>query len=530
MEFSRRRFLAWLGAATGVGVLAPDGEALAQRRKTVVLEGTATNTGEYLYLPFKVPRGVNRVDVKLTKDREETKVGVGLFDERGPGYESPGFRGVFGEESSEFRLSARSATRSFTPGLIRPGRWTVIVPVFRAAGPTRIRARVLLSFGPQGETERPGPEVLMVRDEPGWYKGELHCHTPQSSDAWASGSALSPSGWADKAREIGLDFVSLTDHNVTSQNRNLREAAGKGVLLLAGEEMTNWFHGHATVAGLAPGDHLDWRQRPLDTPLGPNEARIQRFIAEARRLGAYTSTAHPTAPLPGLTWQFFLDAEADPEGALTDGIEVWTGPFQPDDEATLQKWDDFLRRGIKLWGNGGSDTHGIKNDQGFAPGHPTNVVYADSLSKKGIVEALKGGRTFVTRVPDGAELYLSATGPGGQRQIVGGTIYGGEADTATFSVTVRKSAGRLLTLLRDGTPVQATPITSDELTVTLDQPIGAGGYVRAELRDEPIFEVPNVPASRGPMEALTNPIFLVQGPEPADNEPVDAPPNAREEQ
>ncbi len=158
------------------------------------------------------------------------------------------------------------------------------------------------------------------------------------------------------------------------------------------------------------------------------------------------------------------------------------------------------------------------------------MVYADALSKDGVVGALKKGRTFVTRVPDGAELYLSATGPGGQRQIVGGTIYGGEADTATFSVVVRKGSGRLLTLLRDGTPVQATPITSDGETVTLDQPIGAGDYVRAELRDEPAFEVPNVPASRGPMEALSNPIFLVQGPEPVDNEPVDAPPTAREEQ
>lgn len=309
---------------------------------------------------------------------------------------------------------------------------------------------------------------------------------------------------------------------MTSQNRNLREAAGRGVLLLAGEEMTNWFHGHATVTGLRPGDHLDWRQRPAGTPLGPNEARIQRFISEARRLGAYTSAAHPFGAQ--LSWQFFADAEADPEGALTDGIEVWTGPFQPDDETTLKKWDDFLRRGIKLWANGGSDTHGLKNGGGFAPGHPTNVVYANSLSKGSLVGALKMGRVFVTRAPDGAELYLSATGPGGQRQIPGGTIYGAGTETATFSVVVRKGAGKLLTLLRDGTPAQATPITSDDQTVTLDQPIGPGGYVRAELRDEPAFQVPDVPASRGPMEALTNPIFVSQDRQPADNQPVDAPP------
>lgn len=523
MGLSRSKFLTWLAVTTGVGVFAPFKGVLARpRQRTTVLTATATRTGEYLYLPFEVPGGVSRIEIKLTKGSEETKVGVGLFDQRGPGYESSGFRGVFGEESSEFFVSAASATRSFTPGRVEPGEWTVIVPVFRTAGPTEIRVEVTLFSGKQGKTSPPGPEVGVVNEKPGWYRGELHCHTPQSSDAWASGSSLTPAGWAEKAREIGLDFVSLTDHNVASQNRNLEEAADEGVLLLAGEEMTNWFHGHATVTGLKPGDHLDWRQRPLGVPLGPHEARIQSFIAEADTLGAYVSAAHPFAA--HLSWQFFADAEAD-RTARTDGLEVWTGPFQPDDEATLKKWDEMLLKGGRIWANGGSDTHGIKNTGGFAPGYPTNVVYADSLSKEGVVSALKKGRTFVTRAPDGAEVYLNATGPGGQRQIVGGSVYGEATETVNFSALVRGGSGKLLTLLRDGVPVQATPLAADEQTVTMEQPIGTGGYVRVELRDEPAFELPNVPASRGPMEALTNPIFLVPGPQPAGNEPMEALPN-----
>ncbi|MCA3749740.1 MAG: PHP domain-containing protein, partial [Rubrobacter sp.] len=517
-DLSRKKFLGGLAATLGLGTLYPAVPALARRRrKTLVRTATATRPGEYLYLPFEVPRGVNGISVKLTKSDERARVGVGLFDHQGARYESPGFRGVYGEERSEFFVGARRASLSFVPGPIRPGRWTVIVPVFLTAAPTRIWANINLLFGPQGTPARPGPLPRAVNDRPGWYRGELHCHTPHSSDARASGSALTPAGWADRARELGLDFVSLTDHNVTSQNRNLKDAAGKGVLLLAGEEMTNWFHGHATVAGLKPGDHLDWRQRPLGVQLGKNEARIQRFISEARRLGAYTSAAHPFAG--PIAWQFFPDAEADPEGALTDGIEVWNGPFQPDDELSIRKWDEFLLRGVKIWANGGSDTHGIKNTGGFAPGHPTNVVYADALSREGIVAALKAGRVFVTRLPDGAELYLSATGPGGQRQIVGGTVYGAASDIVRFSVLVRKGAANsgknpmLLTLLRDGVPVQVTPITEDEQQVTFEQPIGTGGYVRAELRAEPVFEPPNVPATRGPMEALTNPIFLSDGPE-----------------
>ncbi len=78
-------------------------------------------------------------------------------------------------------------------------------------------------------------------------------------DAWRSGSGLDPAEYAVAARRAGLDWVSLTDHNVTSQNRRLADSAGdRGVLLMGGEEMTNWFHGHA-ITGLRPGEWVDWR-------------------------------------------------------------------------------------------------------------------------------------------------------------------------------------------------------------------------------------------------------------------------------
>jgi hypothetical protein len=109
---SRHNFLIWLAAATGVGALAPAEATLARSSRTIVKTATATRTGEYLYLPFRVHQGVHRVAVKLTKCNPETKVGVGLCDRRGPGYESPGFRGVFGEESSNSELTGPVSSRS----------------------------------------------------------------------------------------------------------------------------------------------------------------------------------------------------------------------------------------------------------------------------------------------------------------------------------------------------------------------------------------------------------------------------------
>jgi hypothetical protein len=55
MGLSRRKFLTWLAAVTGVGALAPAETVLARPPRTIVKTATATRTGEYLYLSFYVP-------------------------------------------------------------------------------------------------------------------------------------------------------------------------------------------------------------------------------------------------------------------------------------------------------------------------------------------------------------------------------------------------------------------------------------------------------------------------------------------
>lgn len=522
---SRRRFLLAGGAGVASVAYGPR-VAVGQQRsatQTVTLTATATRMGQYLYLPFEVPAGVNRIDVSVTKQGDAV-TGVGLFDHRGSGYQSSGFRGIYGEERSEFFVAAHESSQSFLPGPIRSGTWTVVIPVFRVTIPTQVTVTVVLAFGSQPR-QAPGlaPVPEIVLDEPGWYRGDLHCHTPESSDAWRSGSALTPADWAATARQLGLDFLAMTDHNVVSQNLALRQAAGSDVLLLAGEEMTNWFHGHATVSGIDVGDWLDWRQTPLGLPLPSGEpgARISAFLATAREMGAFVSAAHPLGL--HLSWQFLADGDLDP-AARTDALEVWTGPFQPDDEAALLAWDDRLRRGWRVWANGGSDLHGVANTNGFHAGTPTTVVYADALSRRAVIEALRAGRCFVTRRPDGVEAYLRADGPAGQRQIVGGTVYGSTLDRVHVEVLVRRAAGMRCVLIANGAPVSVTPLTSDEQRVTARLPIGVGGYVRAEVRGAPEVDPANPLAGRTDMEVFTNPIFLVAGRVPHDLAPLDAPP------
>jgi hypothetical protein len=221
--------------------------------------------------------------------------------------------------------------------------------------------------------------------------------------------------------------------------------------------------------------------------------------------------AHPAAA--NLAWQFTADAEADPASRVA-GWEVWTGPWQPDDEASLAAWDRMLGQGWRVNANGGSDLHGVVNDGDTAIGLPTTVVYADRLAARDIVAALKAGRSFITRAPDGVEIYLSAA-RAGQAAGVGGAVHGAPGDPVTVTARVRRGGGMRLVLVSDGAPVLTRPLTSDDETVQTVVPIPpAGGYVRAEVRGaprpNPVNPV-NPKASQGDMEALTNPVRLVVG-------------------
>lgn len=499
----------------------------------VTIRKTVVSTGHYAYVPFDVPPGTTRVDVALTTDRRAA-VGIGLFDARGAGYQSPGFRGVTGAERREVFVGLREATPGFTPGPIPAGRWRAIIPVFIAVLPTRVTLRIRLTRGEEVAPAVPGPLPGVVRSVPGWYRGDLHCHTEASSDAWSSGSALTPAGYADLARALGLDFLAMTDHNVISQNADLGRDAGAGVLLLAGEEMTNWFHGHATVSGIDPGVWFDFRQSPAWLPVRSGGARIATLVAAVRDAGGLISAAHPLAPT--MAWQFLAEGAVNP-AARTDALEVWNGRWQLNDEAALRVWHQLLARGWHVVANGGSDLHGKVNGRGLTPGTPTTVVHAPALARDPIIAALRAGRSFVTRHPGGVEAYLTASGPAGQHTYTGGRIYAGAGEHVAVQVLVRGGGGMTLSLHTRAGRVMEVTLDSDEQLVDHGIVVGEeGGFVRVEVRAGPrggSASSAGVPArgrARLPalgMEAFTNPIWLMPGPVPDGTTPEHAPPPAR---
>lgn len=207
--------------------------------------------------------------------------------------------------------------------------------------------------------------------------------------------------------------------------------------------------------------------------------------------------AHPHATCIGCAWKFgFGEADA---------VEVWNGPYTPDDEVALASWDATLVASVRenrewLPAMGNSDAHRDPD----AIGLPQTVVLADDLTRDAIQDGLRAGRSYVS---ESKNLSLTFTASGGRAQHAGiGERLRVDADTP---VTLRLEAtGAPRCTVRFVTD-QGVLFTSDPLSVS-----GAGtvewhttasyaAYVRAELRHE--TAAGTVP---GALAAFTNPIFL----------------------
>jgi hypothetical protein len=306
-----------------------------------------------------------------------------------------------------------------------------------------------------------------------WLRGELHCHT------WHSDGDGSPAERIQMARERGLDFLAITDHNTISSQIELAGVQDPGLILIRGVEVTT-FKGHFNVWGI--GEWVDFRvQRPDDM------AAAIRFAAER---GAVASCNHPK-PF-GPPWEYA-------EVAGYHCIEVWNGPWYTLNQAALDFWLEQLARGRRIPAVGGSDYHRkgqLAERPPRAPGTPTVWVYAGGMpGEQAILQAVRQGRVSLSDAPDGPFLDLRA---GTEFAALGGDALPQPPD-GRLAIRLRCLRGvghRLQILDQQGTLLERV-IAEPDQTVALELPVARSLFVRAELRD-----------ATGTMKALTNPVYL----------------------
>jgi hypothetical protein len=384
---------------------------------------------------------------------------IGLFDERGIAPGSRGFRGWSGSERLEFTIDADWATPPYLRGPIGAGTWHVLLGPYKVA-PSGLAFRVEIWF----DAGRPREERTAVRAgaprrpalapaaEPGWVRGDLHCHTLFSDgDSW-------PEEVLHAAAETGLEFLGVTDHNTVAHHDEYGAGGGAYPLVVPGIEVTT-YRGHWNAWGT--DRWYEFRE--------PTSAAVGAAMREAVAAGAFVSVCHPRPVGP--PWEY------DDAGRF-HAIEVWNGPWERLNASALAFWEARLRAGERIVALGGSDTHQLRAAHHATLGSPTTWVRAgDRADAASVLAALGRGEAFVSSAPGGPQLYL-----------------GRDGDHAL--VRAVDSPGASVALVADGAVVDGAAIATADAAVRLRLPRDAR-YVRAQLV-----------GARDAVLALTNPLWL----------------------
>jgi hypothetical protein len=436
----------------------------------IVLRGSFDSSQQrrYVHVPFEVPPGVGALHLsydysdRLPSDPRlhgGNTLDIGVFDPRGIAPSSPGFRGWSGSHKLAFSLSETWATPPYLAGPITAGTWHVLLGAYKV-GPRGCDYVVEISFAGDVDTPHPRPidvtstpPPLSAAAEPGWLRGDLHCHTLYSDgDSW-------PRDMLSQAVERGLDFLGVTDHNQTAHHADYARVRGAHLpIVLPGVEVTT-YGGHWN----AWGTDSWWEFRE------PTEDSTSRAMQAAAASGALVSVNHPRSE--GVGWEY-------PYALGYHAIEVWNGPWRHErNHASLGWWEQRLRAGRRVVALGGSDTHVLKDPHSRDRlGRPATWAYVGSdRSPSGVLGALRAGRAFISHDVDGPQLYLSRV-------------------ASTVEAHAIDAQGAVLLLISDRHVEQAAAIGSDDWRVRMEAPPGAL-YIRAQLMDE-----------QGQMLALSNPV------------------------
>ncbi|MET9802602.1 CehA/McbA family metallohydrolase [Streptomyces sp. NPDC006368] len=484
----RREFVVGAAGTAGALVLG-EGVSFAGGRTETVVRGTLPpGSPDYVYLPVEVPRGVRELRVSYAYERPAVPAGtqgnaldIGVFDERGTELGGQGFRGWSGGARTEFFLRADDATPGYVAGPVRAGTWHIVLgPYTVAPQGLAYTVTVGIEYGAPGPVRRPVYPPARARGRGrAWYRGDCHLHSVYSD------GRRTPAEIAAAARAAGLDFINTSEHNTHAAHGAWQGLWGDDLLILTGEEVTTRT-GHVVAVGTDPGTFVDWRYRARDNRFGG-------FARGIRRAGGLVVPAHPHATCVGCAWKFGF-GEADV-------VEVWNGPYTPEDEVALADWDAALATGRGTWtpAMGGSDAH--REPQRV--GEPQTVVLAEELSREAILDGLRAGRSYVAE-SSAVSLTFSAVGGRGARAGIGERLRVAPDAPVTVRLEVSGAPGRTARFVTDqGTLHTADLPASGTGTVEWTTTAAYASYVRAEVRHP--ATVPGLP---GALAAFTNPVFL----------------------
>lgn len=401
----------------------------------------------YFYISYEVPAGTTRIDVTLAYAKaEDCIIDLGAFDPRDTGYPTEeGFRGWSGGARDGYFIARDDATPGYVHGDIAPGTWNVILGLYKIpVSGADVTVTITLDTSPREIVPQP-QRTLPVRPGAGWYRGDLHCHTFHS-DARGAPEVLHAA-----ARQAGLDFLAIADHNTITQRRYFHPNSSPDLVFIRAMEVTT-AEGHANVYGV--DQWIDFRMT------SPSDAHTLAGLVHEK--GGLLSINHDKPTIP---WDYEFPA--------ADCQEVWQSTWLAWNWIALDRWQSRLAVGMKLSAIGGSDFHQPATLQPEGPlvlARPTTVFFLPELSEDNVLAAMKSGHGYVTESPSGPHLEISANGA-----VMGQTT----GAISIVAVTARGASGDILSLLDATGEIARLDIGGDNWQADIE--VSPQGFVRAEI-------------------------------------------------
>ena len=386
--------------------------------------------GTYYHIPFDVPENVIKITVSydyyrptkgMLSDLKPTNcIDIGLSDSEG------NFLSWSGSSHPSISVGEYSSTNGYLCKKIEAGQWQIIVGAYHVL-PEGVEVIYNIDF------EFAGEKLLY---------GDLHIHSDASDgkyDAFEIGK---------KAKEKGLDFVALANHNNYSLNFSLPEM--NGFTFIPAVEWTH-YKGHMNFFGV---------KNPFGNSFIANSREeMQSLIFEARGRGAVISVNHPKCRFCPYLWE--------DENAF-DMMEIWNGPMRPTNTDGIAWWTELLKKGRKIPIVGGSDYHSPK---GFAKiGNPVTAVYSASPSAEDILDAIKNGHSFVAYGKDAPVIDLRY----GSYRMGDTAVLSGD-NNLIVSVETKKKAKIILVTDREEKEIQSGSVPIENIKFAYIKIFGSHG-------------------------------------------------------
>ncbi len=232
---------------------------------------------------------------------------------------------------------------------------------------------------------------------PGWFRGDNHTHSTFSDGTNSIEENVR------YARDLGLSFITATDHNTITHFSEVNRLSNlyKDMVIMGGDEITT-SRGHClayNINTVVPWNLTQYTEQKI----------IDSVNKQTNSLGrAFAYIAHPNDP--NYNWRNLN---------LTNlrGLEVWNSynlDFNFKDKESLKtfaQWDSLNILGRKLFGIANSDAHSSIN-----VGANFIVAKLDTFSRQEVIKVLRDKGTFYGS--NGPELDFTIDGVE-----MGGTVY-----------------------------------------------------------------------------------------------------------